>query len=260
MTSAPDWNPDAYARFRGLRQRPALDLLAQVGDLPAGDIIDLGCGDGAVGPALKLRFPQRPRLGVDASPAMREAAATTGAYDAIAAADIADWTPDAPPALIFSNAALQWLPDHATLMPRLAAMLPPGGMLAVQMPDQSHAPSHALLRQIAARLFPDRFDFAGWTPPVAAAADYLAWLAPLGAVDLWHTDYAQILPPETHGHPVRSFTRSTVMRPITEALTGAETARFLAAYDAALARAYPPAPDGNVLFPFRRLFFTLTVR
>lgn len=65
-----DWNPGAYARFRGLRLRPALDLLAQVPELPPGDVVDLGCGDGAVAEALRARFPDRRLVGVDASPAM----------------------------------------------------------------------------------------------------------------------------------------------------------------------------------------------
>ena len=144
-----DWNPEAYARFRGLRLRPALDLLAQVGDLPPGDIIDLGCGDGAAAAALAGRFPGRRLVGVDASPAMLERAS---GYDAKVEADIAGWRPETPPALIFSNAVLHWLPDHAALMPRLARFLAPGGVLAVQMPRQQGAPSHRFLRDIAAAM------------------------------------------------------------------------------------------------------------
>jgi trans-aconitate 2-methyltransferase len=33
--------------------RPALDLMLQVGDLPAGEVVDLGCGDGAAAGALR---------------------------------------------------------------------------------------------------------------------------------------------------------------------------------------------------------------
>ena len=62
------WNPESYARFGGLRLRPALDLMAQVGALPAGDVVDLGCGAGAAGPALAERFHDRRRIGVDISP------------------------------------------------------------------------------------------------------------------------------------------------------------------------------------------------
>ena len=65
-----DWNPERYARFGGLRLRPALDLLAQVGHVPDGAVIDLGCGNGAVGGALAARFEGRALVGVDSSPAM----------------------------------------------------------------------------------------------------------------------------------------------------------------------------------------------
>lgn len=250
-----DWNPEAYARFRGLRLRPALDLLAQVGVLPKGDVVDLGCGDGAAGAALKARFG-RALVGVDASPAMLAKAA---GYDRLTEADIAEWQPDTPPALIFSNAALHWLGDHGTLLPRLAGRLAPGGTLAVQMPRQFMAPSHRFLRDIAASLFPDRFDYLHYTAPVATAAEYHAILSPLGQVDAWETDYVQRLGTTTGLHPVQAFTGSTAMRPILEKLTPTEEAAFRTAYDQALGAAYPLQPDGGVLYPFRRIFFTLKV-
>jgi trans-aconitate 2-methyltransferase len=254
-----DWNPAAYARFHGLRLRPALDLLAQVGDLPDGQIVDLGCGNGAAGPALSCRWSGRKLVGVDLSPAMLAEAAATGAYKRCDLADLTEWVPKKPPALIFSNAVLHWLGDHATLLPRLVGWLAPGGTLAVQMPRQYGAPSHRFLREFAQEMFPDRFDFAGWTPPVAPAADYARMLAPLGQVNAWATDYIQRLDPVAGAHPVRRFTESTALRPFVEKLSADEQAAFVARYEAALAAAYPAEADGAVLFPFRRVFFTVTV-
>lgn len=252
-----DWNPEAYARFRGLRLRPARDLLAQVIELPAGAAIDLGCGDGAAGPLLAARFA--PVIGVDSSPAMLGKARATGDYTALEQADIADWSPAAPPALIFSNAALHWLGSHARLFPRLAQSLRPGGVLAVQMPAQFDAPSHALLRATARALWPDRE--GGWpqTSPVHLAAAYHEWLSPLGQVEVWETTYFQHQPAVASGHPVRAFTESTAMRPFLAGRTPAEVSAFVAAYDQALQSAYPLLPDGSALFPFRRLFLTVKV-
>ena len=83
-----DWNPESYARFGDLRLRPALDLLARVGALPAGEVIDLGCGNGAAGPALRERFGANRRItGLDASPAMLEAAGRGGSYTALVEGD-----------------------------------------------------------------------------------------------------------------------------------------------------------------------------
>lgn len=250
-----DWDPAGYGAFRDLRLRPALDLLAQVPDLPSGDVVDLGCGDGAVAPALVARYPTRTLVGVDGSEAMLANAALRRAYERITLADIADWRPERPLALIFSNAALNWLPDHAALMPRLAGMLAKGGVLAVQMPRQGEAPSHRLLREVSARLFPARALPA--ESPVLQAGDYVQLLLPLGEVRAWTTDYLQMLDPVTRGHPVRAFTETTAMRPFVEGLTPAERAAFVATYDLELARAYPALPDGRVIFPFTRVFFIL---
>ena len=257
--AATDWSPERYARFADLRLRPARDLVAQVHALPDGDVIDLGCGNGPVAEALAAAFPARRLIGVDASPAMLAKARETGRYADLIEADIAAWAPERPPALIFSNAALHWLPDHAALLPRLAGFLAPGGTLAVQMPRQTAAPSHRFLRDIAAALYPDRFELAHWVPPVQPAEGYWRMLAPLGEVTAWETDYVQRLDPSPDGHPVRRFTEATAMRPFLDKLTSAEAASFTAAYEEALGVAYPLLPDGAALFPFRRCFFMLRV-
>lgn len=248
-----DWDPARYGAFRDLRLRPALDLLARVGELPVGDVIDLGCGSGAVAAALDARFPGRV-VGVDTSAAMLAEAGKTGLYRRLEESDIAGWSAQGA-ALIFSNAALQWLGDHPVLMPRLAGMLAPGGVLAVQMPRQGGAPSHRLLREVAERLFPGRFTLP--RASVLEAARYAGMLGPLGDVQAWTTEYVQALNPVATGHPVRAFTESTAMRPFVERLSAGEADAFIAAYDLALTEAYHPLPSGGVLFPFTRVFFIL---
>lgn len=261
MTQAAtaDWDPGTYHRFRGLRLRPAMDLLAAVGPLgalPAGDIVDLGCGSGAAGPALVTKG--RRLVGVDSSPAMLEEARAGGCYDALQQADIAEWQAERPVALLFSNAALHWLEAHEALLPRLVAQLAPGGVLAVQVPGQNEAPSHRLWRELAEGMFPGRV--AGDGPGILAPEAYHAILAPLGEVSLWETTYWQDLPAAEEGHPVRRFTEATFARPVLSALDATETQRLVQAYEAEIERHYPPRTDGSVLFPFRRVFFTLRRR
>ncbi|MDU8927294.1 methyltransferase domain-containing protein [Alisedimentitalea sp. MJ-SS2] len=252
-----DWNPGAYGRFRDLRLRPALDLMGAVRSVGGGDVIDLGCGSGAMGESLKARFVGHRLVGVDASPAMLEKAGESDAYDALDQADIGDWQSERC-GLIFSNAALHWLGDHEALMPRLAGMLAPGGTLAVQMPRQNNAPSHRLWRQLASEYFPDRVDFEAG-PGVMEPARYFHLLSGLGTFTLWESEYYQVLPAEEDAHPVRRFTESTYARPILEALDEGEQEKLIAAYEAVMEKAYPRGEDGTVLFPFRRMFFTLTV-
>lgn len=253
-----EWNPESYARFAGFRLKPALDLLMNVGQLPDGDIIDLGCGNGAVGPVLMTRFRDRRVMGVDNSATMLAKAKATNAYDDLTEQDVAAWMPETPPALIFSNATLHWLPDHDTLLPRLAGFLAPGGTLAVQVPHQNRAPSHRIWIDLLEQHFPGRYDPSG-TPGILLPADYYHLMSPLGQLSLWETEYYQTLPASKEMHPVRAFTSSTFARPILDALEEDERAQLCTLYDEAMERAYPRAAAGSVLFPFRRLFFTLDI-
>jgi len=251
-----DWDPGLYHRFRGLRLRPAIDLLRSVGPLPEGAVIDLGCGSGAVGPALQQLG--RKLVGVDLSETMLDQARRTGCYDELVADDLSLWLPSEPAALIFSNAALQWVGDHANLLTLLASKLAPGGTLAVQMPHQNNAPSHRFWLTLAEELFPGRID-PDAQPEVLLPAEYHRLLSPLGKVAIWETEYYQDLAPDGEGHPVRRFTEATFARPVLSALNAEERAKLITAYERVIGSAYPTGPDGRVLFPFRRLFLTLTV-
>lgn len=249
-----NWNVAAYEAFHDLRLRPALDLLARVPFCPAGDLIDLGCGAGAAGGALRARFPDFQLIGFDGSPDMLAKAASLSIYDRLVKGDIADWRPDAPPAMIFSNAALHWLDGHSALIPSLFEMLVSGGVLAVQMPSQLMRPSHQSMIAAAIKVRPDLFE--EWTPfpghlDPAAYADLL----PDAEMQLWSTEYHQFLPASADGaHPIRTFSSSTAGRPVLARLNEAEAAAFAAAWDAGLDRAYPRRNDGGVWFPFQRLF------
>ena len=128
--SAPKhWDPDHYLKFADQRMRPALDLLARVPLSGAARITDLGCGPGNVTPHLSRRFPGAELQGVDSSAEMLSTAhATHGDLARWVRGDANDWCPDAAQDLIYSNAALQWVDDHATLFPRLMGLVVPGGV------------------------------------------------------------------------------------------------------------------------------------
>ncbi len=255
----PDWNPGAYARFHDQRLRPALDLLNAVGQMGAGDVVDLGCGNGVMGDALRARAgAARDVVGVDGSPAMLEKARGIKGYSVLQQGDINDWHPRRAPGLLFSNAALHWVGGHEQLMPKLVSMLGKGGTLAIQMPHQNKAPSHRVWLSLAEELHPGRIEKMG-TPGVMAPVKYEELLGPLGQFRMWETDYYQRLVAEKGSHPVRRFTESTYARPILDALDADEKADLITRYEDVMHAAYPVRADGSVLFPFRRMFFTLTV-
>jgi len=118
-----DWNPSLYMKYEDERMLAARDLLARVPLSASRIVYDLGCGPGNSAELLSLRFPDAEITGLDTSEAMLAHARTRVPQARFVKQDIADWAPSDEPHLIFANAALQFLPEHHILFPRLAATL-----------------------------------------------------------------------------------------------------------------------------------------
>jgi trans-aconitate 2-methyltransferase len=247
------WDPAQYLKFAGHRLRPAIDLLGRIDvDAPA-TVYDLGAGTGNVTRLIQARWPGARITGVDESAEMLAKAAAESPGIRWERAHLGAWRPREPADVIYSNAALHWLGDHGRLFPALLAALAPGGALAVQMPRNFSAPSHVAIGEAArggrwrATLEP-----LLRPSPVHEPAFYFDLLAPRAAsIDLWETEYLQILEGE---HAVVEWTKGTWLRPLLDALDEPDRSRFEARYAEIVDAAYPRRPDGRTLFPFRRLF------
>jgi trans-aconitate 2-methyltransferase len=180
MTSP--WNPEQYNRFRAERQQPFEDLLALVRRRPGLRVIDLGCGTGETTRLMHDRLAARDTLGIDNSESMlADSAAYTAPGLRFARRDIAAFEAEGAFDLVFSNAALHWLPDHPTLFARLTRAVAADGQLAVQMPANFDHPSHTVVAAVAGQEpFCTALDGYVVEPPVLAPEAYAALLHRLG--------------------------------------------------------------------------------
>jgi trans-aconitate 2-methyltransferase len=245
--------------FEGERTRPVRDLMSAVTNQAVRVAVDLGCGPGNSTQVLAARFPEAEIIGLDSSSDMIEAARKRLPRLRFEIGAVEDWDPLTAPDVILSNAVLQWIPDHAALLPRLLSTLAPGGTLAVQLPDNLGEPSQALMRDVAVS--------GPWAEKLAEAASartpiespdwYYSLLRPHCAeVNIWRTTYYHAL--AGGAEAIVEWFKSTGLRPFLAPLDEHEQATYLANYREAVAHAYPALPDGFVLLPFPRLFIVAT--
>jgi trans-aconitate 2-methyltransferase len=255
-TRSAAWDPVRYLRFAGERARPFADLVSRIDAESPRAVVDLGCGEGALTASLAQRWPDARVTGVDSSATMLAAAAAHAVPGRVefAPGDVRDWAPDGPVDVVVSNAVLHWVPGHEEILARWAGWLSPGGWVAVQVPGNFRAPTHALLTDLcrsprwAARVA----EAAPRPDAVAEPADYLDVLTAAGlTADVWETTYLHVL---TGPDPVLDWVRSTVLRPVLALLDEDDAAALTAEFAAALRAAYPARPDGTTLLPFRRIF------
>lgn len=236
------------------RTRPAIDLLSRIPSFAPDRIVDLGCGPGFSTALLARAFPQAKIIAVDHNEQALQLARERLPQVQFERIDIGQWSPDGPYDLIFSNGALQWLPNHYKLLPKLLSSVNRGGFLALQIPNNLHEPNRALMRMVAAdgpwakRLVPiakTRPTIEGFEELHSSLWPFCQWM------DLWETTYVHFL---DSVWSIIDWMVATGLGPFLAALRDDERENFLADYARELSRAYPALPDGKVMLRFPRLF------
>lgn len=243
------WNPETYLAFADERGRPFADLVQRIPGEPR-TIVDLGCGPGQLTRILRERWPTARITGVDSSEEMIDKAVreNTDPMTTYVRADVTGWTPEDEQDLVVSNAMFQWVDNQFDLITRLTEI---AGTIAIQVPNNFGAPSHALMREVAGRApYVGYLDGLKFRAGVGAEA-YLDLFAGLGwSVDAWETTYQHILQGDD---AVFHWVSGTGARPVLQALPDDIRPGFEADYKAALREAYPQRSWGTVL-PFARVF------
>jgi trans-aconitate 2-methyltransferase len=246
--AANDWSARQYLKFEDERTRPPRDLLAQVPLRSPRRIADLGCGPGNSTELLIERFPEAHVVGIDSSPDMLRQARERLPRSTFVQADLSIWMPEPGTDLLFGNAVFHWVPDHPGVLARLLTSLPRGGVLAVQMPDNTREPALMLMEKVSASFA----QASSARSDLPRPQDYYDLLRPLcRQVDIWHIHYNHVF--EDHRGVVEWF-KGSGMRPFLAPLSEASRKAFLARYTEEIRRAYPACSDGKVLLRFPRLF------
>ena len=248
------WDPDRYLRFADERTRPSIDLASRIAIERPSTVVDLGCGPGNSTQVLRGRWPQARVIGVDNSAEMIDAAREQEPHASWIVSGIEDWTPESAFDVVFSNATLQWLPDHAGLVGRLFGHVADGGALAFQIPSADFALVYSLIRDIALDgPWASRMTGAAATFTMEAPGFYYDLLAPSArTLDLWTTRYFHVLDSPA---AVVDWIASTGLRPFLDALESQdERESFVERLHERVGECYPRQLDGKVLFPFERLF------
>lgn len=244
------WNPQQYDRFKAERQQPFVDLLALIQPVAHMRIVDLGCGTGELTRRLHDTMRADDTVGIDSSARMLADAPATPTCRFVHA-DIATYQPEHPLDLVFSNAALHWLPDHPSMLARLTRLLGSGGQLAVQMPANHDHLSHTVAAEVAQEQpFASAFDAAPSATHVLPIDAYARLLDQLG----FTTQHVR-LQVYVHHLPSRDdvveWTRGTRLTDYIRRLPAELAEPFVARYRE---RLVPQLEDRRpYVFPFKRV-------
>lgn len=247
------WNPEAYLQFEEQRTRPVHELLARVPLEAPGLIFDLGCGPGNSTAVLAARWPAARLVGLDNSLEMLAQARKRVPGAGWLHADIATWQPEQMADLIIANASLHWVPEPEATVRRLFSRVSPSGVLAFQVPANLDGPPNSLIDQALRESdLINRIDRSRFPRHVLAPAAYYRTLSLAArSVDIWDTEYLQVLDGED---AVFDWIKGTSLVSILAVLNESEGQQFVAALRVLMRAAYPREVCGMTLMPFRRRF------
>ncbi len=250
-----EWNAEQYLKFKNQRTQPAVDLAQRVVSYKPDSILDVGCGPGNSTFVLNNTFPDAKILGIDNSEAMIKKASQT--YPDIDF-KLCDVTSEIDKLdnydVIFSNAYLQWIPDHEKFIPELMNKLNPGGVLAVQIPMNGQ---ETLFRIIGEVVRDAKWGFSKSnmeTNETLQPEEYFDILSSCSSsFDIWETVYYHNMP---NVQAMVEWVKGTRLRPYLNALDNDAAGELEKEITDLAAKAYHTQKNGEIIFKFRRFFFT----
>ncbi|MVB12169.1 Trans-aconitate 2-methyltransferase [Caprobacter fermentans] len=250
-----DWNSSQYLKFSAERTQPAIDLANRIRVETPGKIADIGCGPGNSTEVLLRRFPGAEVLGADSSQEMIEAAKRNlpGLEFRLCDAGRELSALGGDFGIVFSNACIQWIPNHQKLLRGMMNLLRPGGVLAVQTPMNQEEPIHRIIGEVVGSekwtsRFPNPRIFHNLTQ-----GEYFDLLSELSSdFTMWQTTYFHRL---KSLRDIMEWYRGTGLRPYLAALPEAERAEFERDVFERLEASYPEQKNGEIIFRFPRFFF-----
>ena len=250
-----DWNSTQYLKFKKERTQPSVDLANRIDLDNPKRIIDIGCGPGNSTSVLKKRFPHADIIGADFSPNMIEKARKDHPdmdfilFDATKDFDKLRGKFD----IVFSNACIQWIPNHKSLLKNMMNILNPGGVLAIQVPNQADMPINSIVDRVIKTAkwdgkFQNERKFNNLTEE-----EYFDLISNISAdFSMWKTIYFHRLPSQ---ESIIEWYRSTGLKPYLEVLDDTEKKEFEQDILVQVKKEYPLQKNGEVIFRFNRLFF-----
>jgi trans-aconitate 2-methyltransferase len=254
MAQRKDWNPDLYLKYGNERTQPSIDLIGKINiSFQPKSILDVGCGPGNSSQALLQRWPDAMLTGIDNSVNMIEKAKADYPKNTWIVADASKYTSSTKYDIVFSNATIQWIPDHEKLFKRFFSLINNRGVLAIQVPRFDEMPLSRAIQKVAGK--------EKWKEPTKGCAelftyrDYKYYYDLINrdskAIDLWQTDYIHILESR---YAIIEWIRSTGLRPYLDCLKDEDKLLFENELLAEIKNDYPIQKNGKMLFPFKRLF------
>jgi trans-aconitate 2-methyltransferase len=255
MTTNKDWNPELYLKFKEERTQPARDLAARINVENPENIIDVGCGPGNSTNVLFCKWPESEIIGIDSSTSMIESARNNYPDIEWRIEDVTKMETKEKYDIIFSNATIQWIQNHEKLISELVKMLKDNSALAVQVPLYHNMPISQAIEGVSLN--------KKWKKQTGRANDdftfhssdyyYDILSGKVKSISMWETSYFHIMP--SH-QTIVEMIKSTGMRTFLDKLdTTEEKIEFEKDVLKEITKVYPAQKNGNVLFPFKRLFF-----
>lgn len=250
----PNWNPIQYEKFLKDRTHPAIDLANRLEGFVLNSILDLGCGPGNSTKVLKDKFPNAKIIGADNSDEMLEKARELYPDIEFINLDANDDLHEINEKfdMVFSNACIQWLPNHYELLPKLMTLLKPNGILAIQIPMQREHPVHMIINELA--------NTAKWSDKITprqynnlTTEEYFDVVSHISNdFEIWETTYCHRMPSY---ESIIEWYKGTGLRPYLNQLTESDAEGFVNDVFVKLKQRYKMQKNGEILFRFPRLYF-----